>query len=157
MAKLLNGRINNQGSIIPLNDWDDIISHRAENSLLYRTYQSGRVIARLYIAEFDDGEAACRSEAFTLYDCYETDMTVADKKNRDVAIKTAKENILLFFTDKLKERDTIESLSTIIDCRRVFEQVSYDLYGYIVDISPHSMCSASNDDDTETQTLPLEF
>jgi hypothetical protein len=156
MAKLLNGGINNQGFIIPLNDWDDIIRHTADDSLLCRTYQSGRVIARLYIAEFDDGEAACRSEAFTLYDCYETDMTVADKKNRDVAIKTEKENILLFFTDKLNERDTIESVSTIMDCRNVLEQVSFDLFGVKPDLSVFFPNSAKNED-TETQTLPLEF
>ena len=157
MVKLLNGKINEQGFILPLNDLDDIIQHKAEDSLLHRTYRSGKAIARLYIAEFDDGEAACRSEVFTVYDCCETGMAITDKKNRDIAIKAEMENILQFFKNKLNERDTFESAATINDCRKLLEQVSYDLYGYTADILLHPLCSSSDEEDTGTQTLPLEF
>ena len=61
MSKLLNGKINEYGVIVPLNDTMDIIYNKAENSLLYRKYKSGRVEATIKLAEFDDGQAACSS------------------------------------------------------------------------------------------------
>jgi hypothetical protein len=126
MSKLLNGKLNECGVIVPLNDRADIIFNKAEDSLLYRSYKSGPVEAKIELAEFDDGEAACRSEARASYTGYSSPMTMSDKTERRSAVMKEMTRIIDFVEGIL--RDSSSEKTAVVDrcCRRVLERVKFD-------------------------------
>ena len=125
MDIVLNGRINENGVIIALNDSHDIIYNKAEDSLLYRDYRNGKVRASVYLAEFADGEASSGSEAFVPGEGYGTPVTESDKTDRKSAIAFEMHRIIRFLEKILADINSAQS--TKKDCRRVLARIRSDL------------------------------
>ena len=125
-TKILNGKINEHGVILPFNDFMDIIYNKADHSLLYREYKSGNVEASICLAEFEDGEAAAASEIWAGYTGYGSGVHVRDKMNRAEAIEREKKRIIAFLKGVLKDDRSEKPNSTDRNCKKVLEQVYYD-------------------------------
>ena len=149
MSQLLNGKLNECGVIVPLNDREDIIFNRAEDSLLYRSYKSGPVEAKIEMAKFDDGEAACGSEVHASYTGYSSPMRISDKTVRRAAVIKELERIIDFLEGIL--RDSSSEKTAVVDrcCRRVLERVRFDraLHSKGLEVVKQE----------KPATLPLEF
>ncbi len=149
MSKLLNGKLNECGVIVPLNDREDMRLNHTGNSLLYRVYNKGPVKAKIKMAKFDDGEAACASEVRASYIGYSSPVMISDKTGRKTAVMREMDRIIEFLEGIL--RDNSSEKTAVVDrcCIRVLEQVRFDraLHSKGLEVVKQDIPA----------TLPLEF
>ena len=149
MSKLLNGKVNEHGVIVPLNGTTDVSCNEAENSLLYRVYKSGPVEARIEMAKFDDGKAACSSDAWASYSGYNSPITISDKTDFKSAVVKEIDQIIDFLEGILRDNSSQKTKVVERNCRRVLERVRFDR-------SLH-LSGLQIENQEKPLTLPLEF
>ena len=149
MAKLLNGKINENGVIVAFNSIMERVYNGADDSLLYRKYKSGNVEATIDLAEFDDGQAASSSDVFAGYTGYGSGVHIRDKTDRDAAIKKEKDRIIDFLKEVISANRSEKPKSTDINCKKVLEQIYYD--------NPVYRPSSSAHREEESRQLELGF
>ncbi|MDD5305910.1 MAG: hypothetical protein PHU25_01180 [Deltaproteobacteria bacterium] len=123
IPKVLNGRINDCGVIIPRNDTMDIIYNGAEDSLLFRQFRSGNVTAEIDLAEFDDGLVACSASVNTPYSGCSSPMTPDDRADRETAIADVTSRIIRSLENTIADTSSGKPKTVNDNCRALIGQL----------------------------------
>ncbi|MBN2340728.1 MAG: hypothetical protein JXX29_18400 [Deltaproteobacteria bacterium] len=118
-----NGRYSECGTIVSTAPLSDLVYNNAPNSLLFRTYEAGRVKAKILLAEFCDGQAASAVKYETNYCGYGEPLRLENKKLRSQAISEAEKRIERHLSGIIADNESDNARSIREDCKAILRKL----------------------------------